>query len=30
MIWDVAGTSEEENVPKAYFLGSSAAMYVLI
>ena len=28
MIWDVAGTSEEENVPKAYFLGSSAAMYV--
>jgi len=28
MIWDVAGTSKEENVPKAYFLGSSAAMYV--
>lgn len=28
MIWDVAGTSEGENVPKAYFLGSTAAMYV--
>ena len=28
MIWDVAVTSKEENVPKAYFLGSSAAMYV--
>ncbi len=28
MIWDVAGTSKDEKVPKAYFLGASAAMYV--
>lgn len=28
LIWDVAGTNEEEKVPKAYFLGASAAMYV--
>ena len=28
LIWDVAGTSENEKVPKAYFLGASAAMYV--
>ena len=28
LIWDVAGTSDDEKVPKAYFLGSSAAMYV--
>lgn len=28
MIWDVAGTSDEEKVPKAYFLGAHAAMYV--
>lgn len=28
LIWDVAGTSEDEKVPKAYFLGASAAMYV--
>lgn len=28
LIWDVAGTSNEEKVPKAYFLGASAAMYV--
>lgn len=28
LIWDVAGTSEEEKVPKAYFLGASAAMFV--
>lgn len=28
MIWDVAGTSEGEKVPDAYFLGSTAAMYV--
>ncbi len=28
LIWDVAGTSDDEKIPKAYFLGSSAAMYV--
>ena len=28
MIWDVAGTSGSEKIPKAYFLGSSAAMFV--
>ncbi|MCL7765231.1 GTP-binding protein [Polaribacter sp. Z014] len=28
MIWDVAGTTGNEKIPKAYFLGSSAAMYV--
>lgn len=28
LIWDVAGTKEDEKVPKAYFLGASAAMYV--
>lgn len=28
MIWDVAGTSGDEKIPKAYFLGAHAAMYV--
>ncbi|MEN8704068.1 MAG: Rab family GTPase [Polaribacter sp.] len=28
LIWDVAGTSKDEKIPKAYFLGASAAMYV--
>lgn len=28
MIWDVAGTSGDEKIPKSYFLGASAAMYV--
>lgn len=28
LIWDVAGTSDDEKVPQAYFLGASAAMYV--
>ena len=28
MIWDVAGTSDDEKLPKSYFLGASAAMYV--
>jgi len=28
MIWDVAGTSGSEKIPKAYFLGSHAAMFV--
>lgn len=28
MIWDVAGTKDDEKVPKAYFMGASAAMYV--
>lgn len=28
LIWDVAGTSDEEKVPKAYFLGAGAAMFV--
>ena len=28
MIWDVAGTSGNEKIPKSYFLGSNAAMYV--
>ncbi|WP_299063323.1 Rab family GTPase [uncultured Polaribacter sp.] len=28
MIWDVAGTNADEKIPKAYFLGASAAMFV--
>ena len=28
MIWDVAGTSGNEKIPKAYFLGAKAAMFV--
>ena len=28
MIWDVAGTSGNEKIPKAYFLGAHAAMFV--
>lgn len=28
LIWDVVGTKDDEKVPKAYFLGASAAMYV--
>lgn len=28
MIWDVAGTKDDEKVPKSYFLGAHAAMYV--
>ncbi|TMM28855.1 GTP-binding protein [Polaribacter aestuariivivens] len=28
LIWDVAGTSGDEKIPKAYFLGASAAMFV--
>lgn len=28
LIWDVAGTNNDEKVPKAYFLGASAAMFV--
>ena len=28
LIWDVAGVKDNEKVPKAYFLGASAAMYV--
>jgi small GTP-binding protein len=28
LIWDVAGTNDDEKVPKAYFLGASAAMFV--
>ena len=28
MIWDVAGTNGDEKIPKAYFLGASAAMFV--
>jgi small GTP-binding protein len=28
LIWDVAGTNGDEKIPKAYFLGSSAALYV--
>lgn len=28
LIWDVAGTSGNEKIPKAYFLGASAAMFV--
>lgn len=28
IIWDVAGTSGNEKVPKAYFLGASSAMLV--
>jgi small GTP-binding protein len=28
LIWDVAGTNDDEKIPKAYFLGASAAMYV--
>lgn len=28
LIWDVAGTIGEEKIPKTYFLGASAAMFV--
>ncbi|UAM99753.1 GTP-binding protein [Polaribacter litorisediminis] len=28
LIWDVAGIKDDEKVPKAYFLGASAALYV--
>ncbi|WP_299013746.1 Rab family GTPase [uncultured Polaribacter sp.] len=28
LIWDVAGTHNDEKIPKSYFLGASAAMYV--
>ncbi|WP_165730290.1 Rab family GTPase [Polaribacter sp. 20A6] len=28
MIWDVAGTSGNDKIPKAYFLGANAAMFV--
>lgn len=28
LIWDVAGTSGDEKIPKSYFLGASAAMFV--
>lgn len=28
MIWDVAGTNGDEKIPKAYFLGAHAAMFV--
>ena len=28
LIWDVAGTNANEKIPKAYFLGASAAMFV--
>ena len=28
LIWDIAGTHENEKIPKAYFLGASAAMLV--
>lgn len=28
LIWDVAGTIGNEKIPKAYFLGASAAMFV--
>lgn len=28
LIWDVAGTIGDEKVPKAYFLGANAAMFV--
>jgi small GTP-binding protein len=28
LIWDVAGINDNEGIPKAYFLGSSAAMFV--
>ncbi|WP_435416192.1 Rab family GTPase [Polaribacter aestuariivivens] len=28
LIWDVAGTSGDEKIPKAYFLGASTAMFV--
>lgn len=28
LIWDVAGTSGDDKIPKAYFLGASAAMFV--
>ena len=28
MIWDVAGTSGNDKIPRAYFLGSNAAMFV--
>lgn len=28
LIWDIAGTYGEEKIPKSYFLGASAAMFV--
>ena len=28
VIWDVAGINDNEDIPKAYFLGSAAAMFV--
>ena len=28
LIWDVAGISGDEKIPKAYFLGANAAMFV--
>jgi GTPase SAR1 family protein len=28
MIWDVAGTNGNEKIPKTYFLGAHAAMFV--
>jgi len=28
LIWDVAGMQKDETIPKAYFLGASAAMFV--
>ena len=28
LIWDIAGTEENERIPKAYFLGACAAMFV--
>jgi len=28
LIWDIAGTQKDEKIPKAYFLGASAAMFV--
>lgn len=28
LIWDVAGTKSNEKIPKSYFLGASAAMFV--
>ena len=28
LIWDVAGTNGNDKIPKAYFLGASAAMFV--
>jgi len=29
LIWDVAGTNNDEKVPKAYYLGASAAMIMI-